>query len=43
MKTVKFMVCREAVYAYFADEAKNMDTMCGQSVEFQNAEITTKL
>jgi len=37
------MLCRETVYASFVNEAKNINTMCGQCVEFQNAEITTKL
>lgn len=37
------MLCTEAIYAYFVDEAKDINTVCGQSVEFQNAEISTKL
>jgi len=37
------MLCREAVYAYFVNETKNINTVCVQSGEFQNAEITAKL
>ena len=36
------MLCREVIDAYFASESKNINTFCGQRLEFKNAEIATK-
>jgi hypothetical protein len=37
------LLCGEAIYAYFVNEAKNINAVCVESGEFQNAEITAEL